>query len=212
MFGSAWILGGAGIAAALVIGGLWIAKEGVERERNQTTDWANSVCAKIGYEYEPTTKQKPRRKQWGKACAEHIGTLQAENSALAARKPLSDAVTSRADTQATQTQVRIQTRYRTLIEKVPQYVPVETPDGVIGADDRVPVGALSLLDEAARGDSPDAVSVSSGNSYELASPLRFTELVRGYVTNLGIGHQNAQQLGGLQGWVRDQQALDGGSQ
>jgi hypothetical protein len=29
-----------------------------------------------------------------------------------------------------------------------------------------------------------------------------------YVENLGIGRQNTEQLKGLQGWVREQQAID----
>jgi hypothetical protein len=118
-------------------------------------------------------------------------------------------VTVAAAQRATDTQVRIETRYRTLKEKVRTYVPTTAPQGVIRADDRVPVGALVLLDAAARGDDPDGISVTAGHSYDLASPVRFAELVGGYVENLGIGRQNAEQLKGLQGWVREQQAIDG---
>lgn len=105
-------------------------------------------------------------------------------------------------------QVRVEARTRALKEKVVVYVPKTTPPGVIRADDRVPVGALVLLDAAARGDDPDGLSVAAGKSHEFASPVRFAELVGGYVVNLGIANQNAEQLSGLQAWVRRQQALD----
>lgn len=118
------------------------------------------------------------------------------------------AVTSQNGRQAADAQVRIETRYRTLREKVSIYVPKETPPGVIRADDAVPVGALILLDAAARGDKSDAVSVTRGASYELASPVHFAQLVDGYVANLGIGTQNARQMSDLQDWIRKQQALD----
>jgi hypothetical protein len=117
-------------------------------------------------------------------------------------------VTAEAGQKAAEAQVRIETRYRTLKEKVRIYVPTTAPHGVIRADDRVPVGALVLLDAAARGDDPDGISVTAGQSYDLASPVRFAEFVGGYVENLGIGRQNAEQLKGLQGWVREQGAID----
>jgi len=120
----------------------------------------------------------------------------------------SSEATAEVGTRAAEAQVRIETRMRTLKQKVTVYVPRITPAGVIRADDRVPVGALVLLDAAARGDDPDGVSVTTGQSYDLASSVRFTELVGNYVENLGRGRQNAEQLGGLQDWVRRQQALD----
>jgi len=138
---------------------------------------------------------------WDREKAAQMAAAQAHNAAAAQ-------ATADAGDRAQAAQTVIQTRYRTLREKVRVYVPTETPPGVIRADDRVPIGALVLLDAAARGDDLDAVSVTSGQSYELASSLRFTELVGGYVDNLGIGHQNAAQLSGLQGWVRAQQELN----
>lgn len=117
-----------------------------------------------------------------------------------------DRITTRAEAQATKTEARIEYRYRTLREKVRIYVPKVAPPGVIRCDDRLPVGAVSLLDAAARGDDPDAVSVTSGQSYETGSPVRFCQLVDNYVVNLGIGHTTAAQLTGLQGWIREQEA------
>jgi hypothetical protein len=124
------------------------------------------------------------------------------------RLKASNAATVDAGTRAAEAQARIETRTRTLKQKVTVYVPKIAPAGVIRADDRVPVGALVLLDAAARGDDPDGVSVTAGQSYDLASPVHFTELVGNYVENLGRGRQNAEQLSGLQDWVRRQQALD----
>jgi hypothetical protein len=129
-------------------------------------------------------------------------------TAALGRVQAQSAVTADVGQKAAEAQVRIETRYRTLKEKVRVYVPTVTPPGVIRADDRVPVGALVLLDAAARGGGDDAVSVTTGKSYDLASPLRFTELVGGYVDNLGIGHATAGQLSDLQGWIRGQEALN----
>lgn len=127
--------------------------------------------------------------------------------ALGRLRASSDA-TAEIGAKSIEAQVRIETRARMLKEKVTVHVPKTTPLGVIRADDRVPVGALLLLDAAARGDDPDGVSVAAGRSHELASPVRFAELVGGYVENLGIANANAEQLRGLQEWVRRQQALD----
>lgn len=115
-------------------------------------------------------------------------------------------VTAKAEGQAVKAQAKIEYRYRTLREKVRVYVPRETPPGVIRADDQLPLGAVLLLDAAARGDDPDAVSVTGGRTYETASAIRFGQLVDNYVLNLGIGHETTERLNGLQGWVRDQEA------
>lgn len=117
-------------------------------------------------------------------------------------------ITTKAEKQAVQTQTKIEIRYRTLREKVPYYVPLHTAPGVIGAGDFVPASTVLLLDAAVRGDEPEPLSVSSGQSYELASPFRFDQLVDNYVVNLKVGHQNTEQLTGLQGWVREQEALN----
>jgi hypothetical protein len=121
-----------------------------------------------------------------------LDALQAQAKTLAPRQA---EVTRAADVKAKATDQAIQVRYRTLVEKV--YVPADP-----AADPVVPAEHVRLLDEAA---SP--VSITTGQSYDLATPLRLSELVRGYVTNLGIGSQNAEQLSGLQGWIRDQEAL-----
>ena len=116
-------------------------------------------------------------------------------------------VTAQVGQEAAEAQVRIEYRYRTLRQKVPVYVPKVTPPGVIRADDAVPVGALVLLDAAARGDDPDSLSVTAGKSYDLGSAVHFTQLVDGYVANLGIGHANSRQLTDLQDWTRRQAAV-----
>jgi len=117
--------------------------------------------------------------------------------------------TAEVGTRVAEAQVRVETRTRTLKQKVTVYVPSIAPAGVIRAGDRVPVGALVLLDAAARGDDPDGLSVTAGQSYDLASDVHFAQLVDNYIDNLGRGRQNAEQLDGLQDWVRRQQALDG---
>lgn len=134
----------------------------------------------------------------------------AERKAVAkAAKPIVKAqtrITAKTETKAAKAQAKIEIRYRTLREKVKVYVPTETPAGVIRADDRLPLGAVLLLDAAARGDDPDAISVTGGRSYETASAVRFDQLIDNYVVNLGVGHQNTRQLIDFQDWAREQQA------
>jgi hypothetical protein len=149
------------------------------------------------------------RLQEGKTAKIQAAWIQEKASqamAAADRAQAAGLVTAAVGQKAAETQVRIETRFRTLRERVPVYVPNIAPPGVIRADDRVPVGALVLLDAAARGEEPDAISVASGKSYDLASSLRFSELVGNYVENLGIGHQNAEQVRRLQEWIRGQEA------
>lgn len=117
-------------------------------------------------------------------------------------------ITAKAETRAVKAQAKIEYRYRTLREKVRVYVPTETPPGVIRAGDRLPLGAVLLLDAAARGDDPDALSVTTGRTYETATAIRFDQLVDNYVLNLGVGHETSERLNGLQGWVRDQEAAN----
>lgn len=117
-----------------------------------------------------------------------------------------DRVTAKVERQAEKAQAKIEYRYRTLREKVRVYVPLHTQAGVISAGDLVPASTVLLLDAAVRGDEPEPLSVTGGQSYELASAVRFDQLVGGYVVNLGLGHQNARQLSDLQDWVREQEA------
>jgi len=139
---------------------------------------------------------------------EAVAQLAAIKAAGSARIQSAGEVTTAAGKTAEAAQASLRTVYRTLRERVVRYVPTETPPGVIRADDRVPVGALILLDAAARGDDPDAVSVTTGQSYDLGSPIHFAQLVGNYVDNLGIGAANARQLSDLQAWARAQEALN----
>lgn len=139
---------------------------------------------------------------------EAVAQIAAMKAAASARGQSAGEVTAAAGKSAEAAQASLRTRYRTIRERITRYVPTETPPGVIRADDRVPVGALILLDAAARGDDPDAISVTAGQSYDLGSPVHFTELVGNYVDNLGIGAANARQLSDLQAWARAQEALN----
>lgn len=82
-------------------------------------------------------------------------------SAALARVQGQGAVTARVGQQAADNQVRIETRYRTLKEKVPVYVPAKpgAPAVASGAT-LMPLGAIVLLDAAARGSDPDAVDLA----------------------------------------------------
>ncbi len=89
------------------------------------------------------------------------------------------------------TQVRYVTK--TLLEKVPIYV---TPE----ADSRciVPVGAISLLNAAARGEAE--VAGPAGGPYEAPSGISLAALTDFGVYNLGVGHELLTEVLGWRRW------------
>jgi outer membrane murein-binding lipoprotein Lpp len=125
----------------------------------------------------------------------------AQMAAASAHNAQAAQVTADIDGKAQAAQTVIQTRYRTLVQKVPQYVPPS-------ADPVVPAGLVGLLDAAAAGDDPDSVSFSRGGTYETGQGVKLSTLSTVVVENYGTAHQNARQLGDLQSWVRAQEALN----
>lgn len=117
-------------------------------------------------------------------------------------------ITEKADKAEVKVQKQIEWRTRTLRQKVVEYVPLHSPAGYISAGDLVPHSTVLLLDAAVRGDAPEPISVTSGQSYETASNVRFDQLVDSYVGNLGVGHSIRGQLIEAQDWARKQAERD----
>lgn len=117
-------------------------------------------------------------------------------------------ITTRADKAEVKIQKQIEYRTRILRQKVVEYVPLHVPAGYIGAGDLVPHSTVLLLDAAVRGDTPEPLSVTAGQSYEIASAVRFDQLVDGYVVNLGVGRANTAQLMAAQAWAKEQYERD----
>lgn len=117
-------------------------------------------------------------------------------------------ITAKADKAEVKIQKQIEWRTRTLRQKVVEYVPLHVPAGVVGAGDLVPADTVRLLDAAVRGDEPEPVSVTAGESYEIASGVRFDQLVDSYIVNLGVGRANTAQLIEAQKWAKEQYERD----
>jgi hypothetical protein len=125
----------------------------------------------------------------------------ARAAAASAHSAKATGITTKTGEQAEAAQVVFRTRYRNLIQKVTEYVP---PD----ADPIVPVGLVGLLDQAAAGDDPDAVSVAAGRTHERAQPTRLSTLGTVVVGNYGVCNAEIDRFSRLQGWVREQQVID----
>ncbi len=81
-----------------------------------------------------------------------------------------------------------------IVQKVPVYIPADTPD--------FPGGFRILLDSAATGSIPDAASDAD------AAPVPAQTLAASVADNYGTCLANAEQLRGLQEWVTEQQRLN----
>lgn len=112
------------------------------------------------------------------------------------------AVTTAAASSETAAQERIRVVYRTITEKVPQYV---TP----AADARciVPIGFVRGFDAAAKG-APDVPgpSAAAGQSDDAASGVELSTVLGVTVSDFGAANANAEQLSALQDWVRKELA------
>jgi hypothetical protein len=91
---------------------------------------------------------------------------------------------------------------KTIVEKVPTYV---TPE----ADARcvIPVGFLRLHDAAAAGLPP--VSEATGKPDDAPSGVELHTVTETVVGNYGVANSNAEKLGALQEWLRQQAAVRG---
>jgi hypothetical protein len=103
-------------------------------------------------------------------------------------------VTTRVETKYIDRIKTIREKGDVIVQKVPVYIPADTPD--------FPGGFRVLLDGAATGIVPDA-----GSELD-AAPVPAQTLAASVADNYGTCLANAEQLTGLQEWVREQQALN----
>lgn len=103
-------------------------------------------------------------------------------------------VTTRVETKYIDRIKTIREKGDVIVQKVPVYIPADTPD--------FPGGFRVLLDGAATGIVPDA-----GSELD-AAPVPAQTLAASVADNYGTCLANAEQLIGLQEWVREQQALN----
>lgn len=99
-------------------------------------------------------------------------------------------------------QERIRTVYRT--------IRTEIHDHVSPAIDRafpMPVGLVRLHDAAARGLDVSAVPDSAGQPDDAASRFAASDLAGAFTDNYGACRANAEQLSGLQSWIRLEAAI-----
>jgi hypothetical protein len=91
-------------------------------------------------------------------------------------------------------QERIVTRTLTITKEVPRYV--KDTAGCIT------LGLVRVLDAAVHGRDLAELSLAPGEFDETCATVAATALAESIVRNYGICHANAQQLSGLQAWVR----------
>jgi hypothetical protein len=182
-----------------------------ERHERAVTERGEAVCAAARMKFVEYGKPKRKgeqgkaldRKRWGVQCADRVAQLMAEHDTALDRKEASAGVTAQVGQQAEANQVRIETRYRTIQQKVPIYVPQAVDDSTV-----VPVGLVRLLDAAAAGQDPDGVSFAAGRSHEAASGVKLSTLSSVVAGNYGVCNATRQQLIDFQSWARAQEALN----
>lgn len=110
--------------------------------------------------------------------------------------PISEAATASAAT----AKAEVRWRTRRIVERVRDEVPDDGSRRLISGGDIVPLAAISLLDEAATGVSPEAVT--AGVTPERADPLTFTRLTAEVADNYGIANSNAADHRALVEWEK----------
>lgn len=110
-------------------------------------------------------------------------------------------ITERAVERAGAERAEVRWRTRTLVQRVAVAVPDDGSRRLISGGDVVPLAALSLLDAAATGVSPEAVT--AGVTPERADPVTFTRLTEDVIDNYGIAGANAAEHRALVEWERE---------
>lgn len=106
-----------------------------------------------------------------------------------------DEVSLKAAVAEAKAQQQIVTKTETVVREVPKYVPVASKCAVT-------VGFLRVLDAAILGRSPADLPLPAGKSNDSCADLDAPTVAARLVANLGTCQANAQQLNGLQDWVR----------
>jgi hypothetical protein len=143
---------------------------------------------------------------WGPGAGAELASLRAAEAKAAAQAQRIELQQGQITTQAAQqdqtAQVRIVTRYKTLIKEIPSYV---TP--AVDTAFPIPWSLVRLHDAAARG-LPDVsgVSLPAGAVDDAASVFHTSDLAATVAANYQSCRLDAQQLSDLQAWIRAQQA------
>ena len=125
--------------------------------------------------------------------------------AVASRQVEQAAVTERVVTKYVDRIQTVRERGKTIVEKVPFYVPSPSPsapEGPPGCDGVLPGGFRVLHDAAATGaELPDPAAAAD------APAVSAQDAAATVADNYGTCHEVSEQLTALQQWVRDQQAV-----
>jgi hypothetical protein len=135
------------------------------------------------------------------AGAKHeLAVLKAADAKIAADVKAHEAtaatISQAAQTQVATERVRVQTVTRTLVQKVPVYVPAAADTECV-----VPVGFVQLHDLAATG-----VSVPAGGPVEAASGVQLSSVLATVVGNYGVAYDWRAEALGWRAWYVDQKA------
>lgn len=84
-------------------------------------------------------------------------------------------------------------RGATIVKQVPIYVPIDSPD--------LPAGFRVYFDAAAKGILPDPTRIAD------ASPVSAQDVATITAEDFAICHENAEQLIGIQNWIKGQQKV-----
>lgn len=129
--------------------------------------------------------------------ADKTAQIHALHAALALQKK-QDAVTLAAALHEAAAQQKIVTQTVTMTKEIPVYVSPR-----IDARDCIPYGLVRVLDSAALGADPASLSLPAGQFDDTCAPVKASDLAANVAANYGAARANAEQLGALQGWVRD---------
>jgi hypothetical protein len=91
-------------------------------------------------------------------------------------------------------QAIVVTRYKTLVQKVPTYVPVSSPC--------IPWGLVRLHDAAAAGVDPSTLQPPASAADDACSDVAPDAFMATVVANYGLAAQNAEQLNALEADLR----------
>lgn len=122
--------------------------------------------------------------------------LDAARKAIAKREVKAQAITEHVAADLTKTRTEIVYRTRTLIEKVPTYVPQSADAGC-----SIPRGFLRLYDAAATG-----LPSPSGGPDQTPSGIPLSRVLETDVANLGVGYDYRAEVIAWRGWYSAQKA------
>lgn len=127
------------------------------------------------------------------------GSALKQTKAVVAQTARAEAITQKAGEKTEAAKAEIRWRTRTLVERIPIYVREDAQHPA----QFVPIGFVRLHDAAAGGTAlPDAAGIAD----DAASAVTLATVAGTVIDNYGSCNATREQLIGLQGWVRAQQA------